>query len=640
MQGLRSEYQEMLCPAPRFRERDDSRYLARDDAAHLWVPADQAGGLGVAIGVALEGLRAVGTSPALAVTTDHPADGPLASMRIDAAAMPHAQGFELTITETQVEIVGHDGAGVYYGVLALRQLARQSQRGLIAQRIRDWPAFLHRGFLLDISRDRVPTQESLYRLVDLLTEFRYNELQLYMEHTFAYPEHPAVWADASAMTGEQVRELDAYCRERHIELVPCQNSFGHMERWLKHEHYADLAEIEGGGTDLSPVVSGSAELVSGLHEELLRHFTSKRINVGCDEVHTLGQGRSRTAVESDGFGRVYLDYLMRLHEPLQARGCAMMFWGDMLVPFDAALRAERAELVKLLPDDVIPMVWGYRPDDPLAEQAAVYAAAGKPFYVCPGTSSWTSLIGRLPRMRGNVQAAVAAAERHSAKGMLMCDWSEHGWTPLPIMYPGLVCGAAMAWNATANLEIDLAGVLDTHVFGESAVSLGARICELGEIYALQGATDENIPPSILLLLDPDDSLQSPIYARLDRQGLEQSIHEVERILAELWEEKGREPASGPVLEELIWAGEAYRFSCRLLLARSSVGLQSIGDLPTEISQSLAFELEKLISEFSALWSSQSRPGGLKDSVDPFNRIIGLLRSRDHASSERVCDGHP
>ena len=44
------------------------------------------------------------------------------------------------------------------------------------------------------------------------------------------------------MTGEEILALDAYCRERFIELVPNQNSFGHMERWLPLARYADLAE--------------------------------------------------------------------------------------------------------------------------------------------------------------------------------------------------------------------------------------------------------------------------------------------------------------------------------------------------------------------------------------------------------------
>lgn len=71
--------------------------------------------------------------------------------------------------------------------------------------------------MLDISRNKVPKMKTLYRLLDRLAEWKINQFQLYMEHTFAYSDHREVWADASPMTAEEIRDLDAYCRERFIE---------------------------------------------------------------------------------------------------------------------------------------------------------------------------------------------------------------------------------------------------------------------------------------------------------------------------------------------------------------------------------------------------------------------------------------
>ena len=95
--------------------------------------------------------------------------------------------------------------------------------------------------MLDISRNRVPTMDWLKELIDALALLHYNELQLYTEHTFAYQEHATVWEKASPMTAEEIREIDAYCRARGIELVPNQNSFAHLERWLRHAPYKHLA---------------------------------------------------------------------------------------------------------------------------------------------------------------------------------------------------------------------------------------------------------------------------------------------------------------------------------------------------------------------------------------------------------------
>ena len=132
------------------------------------------------------------------------------------------------------------------------------------------------------------------------------------------------------MTGQDILELDAYCRERFVELVPNQNSFGHMERWLRHESYKQLAICPDGFTSprglfvesmtLNPDEPQSLRLVSGLFDELLPHFQSRYFNVGCDETYELGMGRSAAAVQEKGVGRVYLDFLLAIYREVKARG--------------------------------------------------------------------------------------------------------------------------------------------------------------------------------------------------------------------------------------------------------------------------------------------------------------------------------
>jgi hexosaminidase len=109
------------------------------------------------------------------------------------------------------------------------------------------------------------------------------------------------------MTGQDILDLDAYCRERHVELVPNQNAFGHMHRWLTLDDYAHLAETHGefpvpwgvhqGPFSLAPGHPGSMALVRELFDELLPHFSSRLFNVGADETHDIGHGQSRELVE-------------------------------------------------------------------------------------------------------------------------------------------------------------------------------------------------------------------------------------------------------------------------------------------------------------------------------------------------------
>jgi hexosaminidase len=77
--------------------------------------------------------------------------------------------------------------------------------------------------------------KTLCELVDLLVLFKFNQLQLYFEHTFAYSGHKIVWEGADPYHGHEMLALSEYCYHRGIALVPNQNSFGHFHRWLVHD---------------------------------------------------------------------------------------------------------------------------------------------------------------------------------------------------------------------------------------------------------------------------------------------------------------------------------------------------------------------------------------------------------------------
>jgi N-acetyl-beta-hexosaminidase len=131
-----------------------------------------------------------------------------------------AEGYHLAITAGHVWLVASSEAGLFYAAQTLGQLVRTHGRRLPALTIYDRPALPNRGLMLDVSRGRVPTLETLYRLADTLAAYKYNQLQLYTEHTFAFPSHPLIGQGAGSLTADDILHLDRYCRARHVELVP------------------------------------------------------------------------------------------------------------------------------------------------------------------------------------------------------------------------------------------------------------------------------------------------------------------------------------------------------------------------------------------------------------------------------------
>ena len=334
--------------------------------------------------------------------------------------------------------------------------------------------------MLDISRDRVPTMRTLRLVVDLLARYRYNQLQLYTEHTFAYTKHPSVWEEADPLTAEEVRKLDAYCQMQGIELVANQNTFGHMERWLTLPAYNKLAKFPKGGamtpwgtikkepTTLDPKNPASLELVTGLLDELLPNFTSGLVNIGCDETFEIADPEE------------YLDFVLKVADFVRQKGKRPMFWGDIVL--------RHPELIGRLPKDMIALDWGYEGNHPFEKECAAFAASGLDFYVCPGTSSWRSLAGRVENMRENLEAAALAGLKYKAKGYLVTDWGDGGhWQPLAASLPGLILGGAFACDGRKAAKIDLEKELNS-VMG---VPLGGTLLRLGVLYLRGGALKAN-----------------------------------------------------------------------------------------------------------------------------------------------------
>ncbi|HEY64821.1 MAG TPA: family 20 glycosylhydrolase [Caldilineae bacterium] len=554
-----------------------------------------------------------------------------ATVHIDPSQVPQPEGYHLTIGTDQIRIVAHDPAGAFYAAMTLRQIARHAAGSgeLPCLRIEDWPDFPRRGVMLDISRDKVPTMETLYALVDMLAEWKINQFQLYTEHTFAYRNHREVWEKASPMTGEEILALDAYCRERFIELVPNQNSFGHMHRWLIHDRYRPLAECPDGWQSpwgewhdepfsLCPLDPGSIELLRELYDELLPHFSSRQFNVGCDETFDLGQGRSKEACEERGVGRVYLEFLLKIHDLVQQHGRTMQFWGDIIL--------QHPELIPELPGDIIALEWGYDADYPFAENSEKFARSGVPYYVCPGTSTWNSIGGRTENAIGNLWNAAENGLAHGAVGYLNTDWGDNGhWQHLPVSFLGYAYGAAVSWAAQANRDIELPRVLDLHAFRDAAGVMGKLAYDLGNAYKVPGLTPHNSSVVTLILLSPSRPFYEGRLAELTVEGLEKTLTYIDQVMAQLPEARMERPDADLIADEFRNAAALLKHGCRLGIARLQADGGEIANIPTDTRESLAEELEGIIEEYKRLWLARNRVGGLEDSVGRMERLLQLYR---------------
>jgi hypothetical protein len=551
-----------------------------------------------------------------------PADQVGLTLRLAPAEAIHAQGYRLVVEPRGISIVAPDEAGLFYGVTTLVQLLAQTEDAhLPLLEVVDWPDFPARGLMLDVSRDKVPSLATLFELIDRLASWKINQFQLYTEHTFAYQNHPEVWEKYSPLTGEDILALDAYCRERYIELVPNQNSFGHLKHWLTHPRYAPLAEIHGefkvpwgtgqGPFSLAPLHPGSIELVRSMYDELLPHFSSRMLNVGCDETFDLGSGQSQAACAERGVGRVYLDFLLNIYAETTRRGFQMQFWGDII--------KDHPELVSELPRDAVGLLWGYEANHPFDQQGQLFAASGVPFYVCPGTSSWTTLAGRTENALGNLLNAAENGLKYGARGYLNTDWGDNGhWQAYPIPFLGYVAGAAYSWCLAQNRDLDVAAAVSRFAFDDSSGQMGRLVYDLGNAYRAGGVLIMN--SSIFyqgLNLSLETLAKPPRFLQGKQINIGAMREEMESALEHLDETQMQRPDAELIRREVRLTGRLMRHALRRIeLAYTTDAAQS-----AQVKRELAADLSEWLPEYRAIWLERNRPGGLQDSTRRFEELV-------------------
>jgi len=393
--------------------------------------------------------------------------------------------YNLSITADGIKITARDDEAVFRAKTTLKQLDRQNEKG--CYEIHDYPDIEHRGITVDISRSKIPSVKTIKRLIDMLADLKMNELQLYIEgYPFAYKHYPEVWKNYTPLTPEDIKELDAYCRERYVDLVPNQNCFGHMSPWLILPEFKHLAECPDGfifqneqwqPMSIDPSDPNSFEFIKNLYDDLLPCFSSDTVNICCDETLELGKGKNKERCVKEGTENVYIEFLLKVINYVKKYKKNVQFWGDIIM--------KRPELLEKLPENVIPLNWGYSKINPSEKNCQEFQRLGMKFYNACGTQSWNTILGNTETLLQNVDNGVLRTIKYGGIGSLVTDWGDLNHPQyLPISYPGYCYHGAMSWNATAvdNRE-RLVDYLDTVVFKDTNKKFGTFLLDAGRYFS-------------------------------------------------------------------------------------------------------------------------------------------------------------
>ncbi len=399
--------------------------------------------------------------------------GQIVLTRKDASAELGDEGYRIESSAKQVRITARTAAGIFYGVQTLRQMVEPT--GIPAATITDWPAMRWRGLHDDLSRGPVPTTDYIKRQIRTAAEYKINLYSFYIEHTYAYKSEPLIGPPGGSLTEDEVKELVKYARQFHVDIVPEQQTFGHLHHVLKLEKYAPMAETPYGHV-LSPANPKTYDFIKELYAEIVPLYPGPFLHVGGDETAELGQGQTKELADREGVGRVYFDHMKKVSEILAPYKKRLMFWGDIAL--------NHPEFLKDLPKDIIVMSWGYNAAPSFTRQIKPFRDAGLDLMVCPGVNNWNRIFPNLDQAIPNIRVFTREGQAAGAIGQFNTTWDDWGDALFSMTWYPVIYGAAAAWQQGDSDSERFRAAFDWSFFRNPGDEFSRAIWKINSVHGL------------------------------------------------------------------------------------------------------------------------------------------------------------
>jgi hexosaminidase len=565
----------------------------------------------------------------------------LRSLGVDVPAGLNEEGYVIGVGKNGVVIGGASPAGVFYGLQTLKQLVRGNGNNAYIQGVNviDWPAMRWRGVSDDISRGPVPTVAYVKRQLRTFAAYKLNMHSFYMEHVFSSQTHPLIGPEGGSLTPNDIREIVAYAKSYHIEMVPEQQTFGHLHKALKYEKYNSLAETPYGDV-LSPQQEGTYKLIADWYKELNELFPGKFFHIGEDETFELGEGQSREAARMKGVGAIYFEHLNRVRDLLKPYDRKLIFWGDIAL--------NHPDLIGNIPKEMIVANWDYGAKDDYTNRIKPFKDAGLEQFVCPGVWSWSQIFPNVDASSKNVINFVRDGQANGATGMLNTSWDDDGESLFEMAWYGIVLGAAASWQSGAVDQTQFDTDFDWSFFRNDGKEFVGAIHALGGVNTAAGFVTNDQA----FWLDPfTNTFQNT--ARINSDKIKQMRLSVEDAEEVLLKNRDRAKRNSSMVPAMIFAARRFdhlgrRWETVEKLSREYWDAYlNLGDRTKTRKlrryaspiynqlREMAEELSELKTAYRDQWLAENRPYWLESVLARYDQMVSLWLTKSRTIEEAM-----
>ena len=560
------------------------------------------------------------------------------------------EAYSIAITKRGGEIKAKSSAGLFYGVQTLCQLMEAD--GTIPEvKIEDWPAMAYRGVLVDMSEGPLPTEEEVKRQIDFLSRWKVNQYYFYSESSIELSGYPLLNPGAR-FSKDQIRSIVAYARQRHIDVIPSLELYGHLHDLFRIEKYSSMADFPHGG-EFNPRDPRVMKLIANWADQMCELFPSPFVNIGFDETWEIqkaaqSQRKGTTAVD------LFIEQLGNVSRLFERHGKIVMAWADIMVKYP--------DIVAKLPPGTIALPWYYdpNPDPEYKHWLGPLVDHRIPFIVTTGVNSWDEIYPDYNLTFANIDTFLAAGKKANALGMINTIWTDDNQMLMRLSWPGLAYGAAAAWQTTPVIRADF--------FSDYADQLYApRVA--GEVS--MALTKLSASETLLQHAIGHDTMNELWENPFDPSILKRSEEHKDdlrksRILAEEAQEHMYRAATftknSDRLNELLFAGRLLDYAGMKFLYSAEIAeqWQALGQHPShqrlddeflsDVASEMHGELEDLMDGITGLqpqyreaWLIQYTPYRLKTALGRWNaeyEVWRKMQARLQSFSESYHKGSP
>jgi hypothetical protein len=349
------------------------------------------------------------------------------------------EAYDLSVSQQGVNIHARSSAGIYYGAQELRQLieGEGAQAVLPVVEIHDWPSMAYRGTMLDISHGPLPTEKEIERQIDFLARWKENQYYIYNEDSIELTGYPLLDVGARLSKAE-VRSIVAYGRQRHVDVIPNFDLYGHQHDLFRIEQYSDLSD-EAHGTEFDPRNPKVMALLTDWVNQFADLFPSPFVSIGFDETFQIEAATHATGAAAAPT-ELFVKQLAAVAGSFQKRGKTVMAYDDIMVKYP--------KIIPELPPGLIAVAWYYTSEDPTYKRWLGPLIQHRiPHIVQPGVSSYDNITPDFDTSFENIDTFLAAGRRSGALGLINSIWADDAQLLFRMSLPGMAYGAAAPWQS-------------------------------------------------------------------------------------------------------------------------------------------------------------------------------------------------